>query len=144
MYCGREHLRWPLASMSELVPFLHEISVIHVICEKRNVSDQISVVLFAIAHQLTTFAWPTEYTSMTVNTMIAKRKVKLCDRSHKIHFNLAANINIRMDAIQMNAVKNSKNKINVRGKTATCNAVLSINNSKLQTSSPENAISMSL
>lgn len=80
---------------------------------------------------------------MIVNTMMAKRNVKLCDKSHRIHLSRAASINIRIDEIQMNAVKNSNNKMNVLGKTATCNAVLSINSSKLQTNSPENPRSMS-
>lgn len=81
---------------------------------------------------------------MIVNTMIARRRVKLCDKSHRIHFSRAASISIKMDDIQMNAVRKSNNKMNVRGKTATCNAVLSINNNKLHTSSPEKPRSKSL
>lgn len=80
---------------------------------------------------------------MIVNTIIAKRSVKLCDKSHKIHLSRAANISIRIDEIQTNAVKKSNNRMNVRGNTATCNAVLSINSSKLHTNSPENPTSMS-
>lgn len=70
--------------------------------------------------------------------MIAKRMVKLCDRSHKIHLRRAANISMRIDEIQMNAVKKSNNRMNVLGNTATCKAVLSISKNKLQTNSPEN------
>lgn len=75
---------------------------------------------------------------------MAKRSVKLCDRSHKIHLSRAANININIDAIHANAVKNNSNNINVRGNTDTCSAVLNTNNNKLQHNSAENPKSMSL
>lgn len=95
-------------------------------------------------HMLTTFTWATEYNRIIVNTIIARRSVKLCDKSHKIHLRRAASININMAAIQMKAVKNSNSKMNVRGKTATCSAVLNINNIKLHSNSIENPKSMSL
>lgn len=96
-----------------------------------------------INNKHTTFTCPTEYKSIIVNTIIAKRMVKLCDRSHNIHLSRAASISMRIDAIQMNAVKNSNSNMNVRGNTATCNAVLSISSSKLQTNSPEKPASIS-
>ena len=68
---------------------------------------------------LTTLTCPTEYNSTMVNTIIAKRNVKLCDKSQKIHFKRAANINISIAAIHTKAVKNSSNKMNVRGNMET-------------------------
>lgn len=97
-----------------------------------------------IKRALTTFTWATEYSRIIVNTIIAKRSVKLCDKSHRIHLRRAASISINIAAIQMNAVKNSNNKMNVRGKTATCSAVLSINSIRLHSNSMENPKSMSL
>lgn len=54
-----------------------------------------------------------------VKTVIAKRSEKLCDTSHTIHFNLAASKSISIALIQIKAVKNSSNKISVRGKADT-------------------------
>lgn len=79
-----------------------------------------------------------------VKMMMANRNVKLCDKSHKIHLSLAASISINMEAIHANAVKNSSSKMNVRGNTDTCSAVLSTNSNKLQHSSAEKPKSMSL
>lgn len=41
--------------------------------------------------------------------------VKLCARSQKIHFNRTANKSIRIEQIQIKAVRESSNKIRVRG-----------------------------
>lgn len=84
---------------------------------------------------LTILTCPTEYTKIIVNTIIAKRNVKLYDKSHCIHFKRAANINMSIDTIHIKAVKNNSNNINVRGNTDTCNAVLKINNNKLHNNS---------
>lgn len=92
----------------------------------------------------TTFTWATEYSRIIVNTIIAKRSVKLCDKSQRIHFRRAASISINIAAIHMKAVKNSSNRMNVRGKTATCSAVLSISSIKLHSNSIENPKSISL
>lgn len=70
-------------------------------------------------HIFTTLTCPTEYKSTMVKTVIAKRSEKLCDTSHTIHFNLAASKSISIALIQIKAVKNSSNKISVRGKADT-------------------------
>lgn len=51
---------------------------------------------------------------------MANRNEKLCDRSQNIHFSRTASSNIKMELIQINAVKNSSNKIKVRGNADTC------------------------
>lgn len=67
----------------------------------------------------TTFTWPTEYSSTIVNTVIANLSEKLCDRSQNIHLSRTASSSIKMELIQINAVKNSSNKIKVRGNADT-------------------------
>lgn len=104
------------------------------------------------ARSLTTLTCPTEYNRTIVNTVIARRSEKLCDRSQKIHFSLTASSSIRIELIQMNAVRNRSSSIKVRGNAEicngrsrqpgslrgdhpghlTCNPALRINNSKLQ------------
>lgn len=68
---------------------------------------------------LTTLTWPTEYSSTMVNTVMAKRNEKLCDKSQKIHLSRTANSSINIELIHTNAVKNSNNSIKVRGKADT-------------------------
>lgn len=67
----------------------------------------------------TTFTWPTEYSKTIVKTVIANLNEKLCDKSQNIHFSRTASSNIKMELIQINAVKNSSNKIKVRGNADT-------------------------
>lgn len=52
---------------------------------------------------------------------MANRNEKLCDKSQNIHFSRTASSNIRMELIQINAVKNSNSKIKVRGNADTWN-----------------------
>lgn len=55
-----------------------------------------------------------------MKTVIARRSEKLCDRSQKIHFSLTASRSIRIELIQMNAVRNRSNSIKVRGNAEIC------------------------
>lgn len=69
---------------------------------------------------------------MIVNTVIARRNEKLRDKSQKIHFNRTASNSISIELIQTKAVKNSNNKICVRGNAVTCRPALRINSNRLQ------------
>ena len=51
---------------------------------------------------------------------MARRRRKLRDRSQMMHRSLTASSSIRMTAIQMKAVRNSRRRMVVRGSTSAC------------------------
>lgn len=63
---------------------------------------------------------------------MANRNTKLCDISHKIQRNRTASRSIKITEIQMNPVRNSSNKIIVRGNTVACKIPKSTKSTKAQ------------
>lgn len=50
-----------------------------------------------------------------MNTVMARRNTKLCEMSHRIHLSLTASKSISTTDTQMKAVRNSSNRMIVRG-----------------------------